>query len=80
MQQSHLTYWQQFAPWPKRNVNVIAWPNLVEKQRAELLGASLLGVCGKWQSQSGVRHLVAMRLVDLSYMLGEMETHSRNFH
>lgn len=61
------------------NVNVVVWPNLVEKQRNELLSASLLGVYGKWQCHSNVRHLVAMRLVDLSHLLGELETHSRDF-
>ncbi len=62
------------------NVNVIAWPALVERQRRELLGAKLLGVHGLWQSQNNVRHLVAKKLVDLSHLLGELETHSRNFH
>jgi len=61
------------------NVNVIVWPDLVEKQRAELLGARLLGVYGKWQSQNNVQHLVALRLVDLTYLLGELETRSRDF-
>ena len=61
------------------NVNVIVWPDLVEKQRAELLGARLLGVYGKWQYQNNVRHLIAMRLVDLSHLLGELETRSRDF-
>jgi error-prone DNA polymerase len=61
------------------NVNVIVWPNLMEKQRTELLRARLLGVYGKWQAQNNVRHLVAMRLVDLSHLLGELGTRSRNF-
>jgi len=61
------------------NVNVIVWPALAEQQRAALLGASLLGVYGKWQSQNNVRHLVAMRLVDLSHFLGELDTRSRDF-
>lgn len=61
------------------NVNVIVWPKLVEKQRAELLGASLLGVYGKWQCHNNVRHLVAMRLVDLSHLLGALDTRSRDF-
>ena len=60
-------------------VNVIVWPDLVEKQRIELSNARLLGVYGKWQSQHNVRHLVAMRLVDLSHFLGELETHSRDY-
>jgi hypothetical protein len=36
-------------------VNVIVWPDLVEKQRKELLGASLLGVYGIWQCERDVR-------------------------
>ncbi|KAB0325486.1 error-prone DNA polymerase [Janthinobacterium sp. PLB04] len=61
-------------------VNVICWPNLVEQQRKELMGAKLLGVYGVWQCERNVRHLVAKRLVDLSHMLGELDTKSRNFH
>jgi len=53
-------------------VNVIVWPALVEKQRKELLGASLLGVYGIWQCEGKVRHLVAKRLVDLSPLLGQL--------
>ena len=60
-------------------VNVIVWPALVEQQRRELLGASLLGVYGIWQSENEVRHLVAKRLVDLSAWLGRLATHSRDF-
>jgi len=60
-------------------VNVIVWPDLVEKQRKELLGASLLGVYGIWQCQNNVRHLVAKRLVDLSPLLGKLSTSSRDF-
>lgn len=60
-------------------VNVIVWPTLVEKQRKEVLDSSLLGVYGVWQSERGVRHLVAKRLVDLSWMLGRLTTSSRDF-
>jgi len=62
------------------NVNVIVWPSLVEQQRKEVMGAALLGVFGVWQCQNNVRNLVAKRLVDLSHMLGELDTRSRNFH
>jgi error-prone DNA polymerase len=55
-------------------------PELIERQRRELLGASLLGVYGSWQSVDGVRHLIAQRLVDLSDLLGGLNTQSRNFH
>jgi len=61
------------------DVNVIVWPDLVEKQRMELSNARLLGVYGKWQSQHNVQHLIAMRLVDLSHFLGELESHSRDY-
>ncbi|QAU36055.1 error-prone DNA polymerase [Janthinobacterium sp. 17J80-10] len=60
-------------------VNVILWPDLVERQRREVLGASLLGVYGVWQCENEVRHLVAKRLVDLSAWLGALSTQSRDF-
>jgi error-prone DNA polymerase len=61
------------------NVNVIVWPSLVEKQRKEVLGASLLAVYGVWQSEGEVRHLVAHRLVDMSHLLNGLQSVSRNF-
>jgi error-prone DNA polymerase len=61
------------------NVNVIVWPSLVEQQRKEVLGAALLGVYGVWQRAGEVRHLVAKRLVDMSHLLGRLDTTSRNF-
>lgn len=62
------------------NVNVIIRPVLLEKQRKEVLSAGLLAVFGVWQSVDGVRHLVAKRLVDLSHLLRDLPTVSRNFH
>jgi error-prone DNA polymerase len=61
------------------NVNVIVWPSLLEKQRREALSASLLAVYGTWQCEGEVRHLVAQRLVDMSHLLGDLATVSRNF-
>jgi error-prone DNA polymerase len=61
------------------NVNVIVWPSLLEKQRKEALGASLLAVYGTWQCQGEVRHLVAQRLVDMSHLLGGLTSTSRDF-
>jgi error-prone DNA polymerase len=62
------------------NTNVIIWPSLVERQRKEVMGASLLGVYGTWQCQNNVRNLVAGRLIDLSHLLGELDPRSRDFH
>ena len=60
-------------------INVIIWPSLVEKQRREVLSATLLGVYGIWQCEGEVRHLVAKRLVDMTHLLGQLATSSRNF-
>ncbi|MGA7777494.1 MAG: error-prone DNA polymerase [Paraburkholderia sp.] len=61
------------------NVNVIVWPSLLERQRKEVLGASLLAVYGVWQCEGEVRHLVAQRLVDLSHLLEGLQSTSRDF-
>ncbi|MGF6724784.1 error-prone DNA polymerase [Paraburkholderia sp. GAS41] len=61
------------------NVNVIVWPSLLERQRKEVLGASLLAVYGVWQCEGEVRHLVAQRLVDMSHLLGGLQSTSRDF-
>lgn len=59
-------------------INITVWPALVEKQCAKLMKASLLGGDGIWQSKSGVRNLIAKRLVDCSHLLGQLDTTSRN--
>jgi len=61
-------------------VNVIVWPQLIERQRRALLGARLLAVYGRWQRQGAVCHLVAGHLVDLSDWLGRLSVTSRDFH
>jgi error-prone DNA polymerase len=60
-------------------VNVIIWPSILEKFRREFLGASLIGIYGQWQADGDVKHLVAQRAIDLSTMLGALDTRSRNF-
>ncbi len=62
------------------SVNVIVHAALVETQRKELLGASLLAVAGVVQRQGEVVHLVAQRLEDHSRLLGRLATQSRDFH
>ncbi|SDE35318.1 error-prone DNA polymerase [Paraburkholderia lycopersici] len=62
------------------SVNVIVHAALVESQRKELLGASLLAVAGVVQREGEVVHLVAQRLEDHSRLLGRLATESRNFH
>ncbi len=62
------------------NVNVIVRAELAAKQYTPLTQSRLMGVYGVWQRQSGVCHLKASRLVDLSHLLGELHTRSRDFH
>jgi len=65
-------------------VNVIVWRALRERQRHELTRSRLLAVYGVWQRDDDtggqVRHLVARRLKDLTPLLGQLHTSSRDFH
>jgi error-prone DNA polymerase len=60
--------------------NVIVWRDLGDRQRRELLGSRLMAVYGRVEREGDVVHLVAGRLVDLTAMLGELPTRSRDFH
>jgi error-prone DNA polymerase len=60
--------------------NVIVWRDLSDRQRRELLGARLMAVYGRVEREGEVVHLIAGRLVDLTPMLGSLQTHSRDFH
>jgi error-prone DNA polymerase len=62
------------------NVNVVVWRQLGERQKAELLGARLLGVQGVIERDGDVVHLVARRLLDYSGLLGPLAAPSRDFH
>jgi error-prone DNA polymerase len=61
-------------------VNVVVWRDLVDSQRRELLGSSLMGVSGVVERQGEVVHLVARRLADHSRLLGRLSARSRDFH
>jgi error-prone DNA polymerase len=61
-------------------VQVIVWKRLRETQRHEVLRSRLMAVYGKWQREGDVKNLIAERLVDLTPLLGELETTSRDFH
>ena len=60
-------------------INVILWNPIILKQRREALGSRLLTVHGVWQSESGVKHVIAKRLVDHSHLLGSLTVDSRDF-
>ena len=60
-------------------VNVVVWPRLCEKQRAEILGASILAVDGVMETDGDVHHLIADRVHDFSHLAGGLESKSRDF-
>jgi error-prone DNA polymerase len=64
-------------------VNVIVWPDVLERWRREILGARLMTVYGTWQADTAtggqVMHLVARRVVDHTPLLGVLTVHSRDF-
>ena len=61
-------------------VNIVVWPDVALRQRKALLGARLLMVRGRWERVDGVQHLIAHDLRDLSYLLGDLQIDSRDFH
>ena len=64
-------------------VNVIVWPDHLERYRSAVLGGSLLTVYGTWQrdTETGgqVMNLLAQRIVDHSHLLGGLAVRSRDF-
>jgi len=52
--------------------NVIVWPKLFERYRPVVLGARYVAVTGPMQSESGVIHVVAERIDDLTVLLGRL--------
>jgi error-prone DNA polymerase len=49
--------------------NTIVWPAVFERFRPTVLGARLIAVTGKLQNESGVIHVVAERMEDLTPLL-----------
>jgi error-prone DNA polymerase len=62
------------------SVNVIVWKAVKEQFREVVYRARLMAVFGVWQREGEVRHVVAKRLVDLTHLLGDLSTVSRDFH
>jgi error-prone DNA polymerase len=57
--------------------NIIVWPKTFETFRPIVLGARLVAVTGKVQSQSGVIHVVAERIEDLTHMLAALSADAK---
>jgi len=55
--------------------NVIVWPKVFERLRPVVLGARYVAVTGLVQEESGVIHVVAERLEDLTHFLARLAEH-----
>ena len=55
--------------------NVIVWPKVFERLRPVVLGARYVAVTGRVQEESGVIHVVAEQLEDLTHFLARLAEH-----
>jgi error-prone DNA polymerase len=55
--------------------NAIVWPKVFERARPIVLGARYVAVSGRVQQESGVIHVVADRLEDLTPLLAQLADH-----
>ncbi|RLP52772.1 MAG: error-prone DNA polymerase [Ketobacter sp.] len=62
------------------NSNIVVWRDLVERNRATVVHSRLMKIKGVVEREGSVIHVIAGEITDCSYLLGELETHSRDFH
>ncbi|MFT4184535.1 MAG: error-prone DNA polymerase [Rhizobium sp.] len=59
--------------------NAIVWPKMFEKYRAIVMGARLVKIRGRLQSESGVIHVVVDYIEDMTPALGILQRDARRF-
>jgi error-prone DNA polymerase len=59
--------------------NAIVWKNVFETYRSVVMGARLVKISGRLQSASGVIHVVASHLEDMTPALGILQKEARGF-
>jgi DNA polymerase III alpha subunit len=59
--------------------NAIVWPKIFEKYRPVVMGARVVKIRGKLQSQNGVIHTVVEHIEDMTSMLGLLQREARRF-
>lgn len=62
------------------NSNIVIWKDLVERRRAIIVQAKLLKVKGIIERKDSVIHIIAGDVEDLTPLLGDLDTTSRDFH
>ncbi|WP_267551229.1 error-prone DNA polymerase [Rhizobium rhizogenes] len=59
--------------------NAIVWPKIFDKYRAIVMGARLVKIRGRLQSESGVIHVVVDYIEDMTSALGILQREARRF-
>jgi DNA polymerase III alpha subunit len=59
--------------------NIVVWPRSFEQFRPQVLGARFALVRGELQSESGVIHVIADHIEDLTPLLDELASDTRPF-
>jgi error-prone DNA polymerase len=54
--------------------NAVVWPKVFEQFRGEVLGSRFCAVDGYVQSESGVIHVIAKRILDFSPLLAKLSS------
>ncbi|MFT5790609.1 MAG: error-prone DNA polymerase, partial [Shewanella sp.] len=62
------------------NVNLVVWSATARAQRQAYLVSKIMKVSGILERKSGVTHVVAGKLIDISTALNELVVRSRDFH
>jgi len=62
------------------NVNVVVWQATARMQKQAFLTAKILKVTGILEREGDVMHVIAGKLTDLTHLLSEFRTKSRDFH
>ncbi|MEZ9596307.1 error-prone DNA polymerase [Shewanella sp. 10N.261.52.F9] len=62
------------------NVNLVVWSATARAQRQAYLVSKIMKVSGILERQSGVTHVVAGKLEDISHELDKLSIRSRDFH
>lgn len=62
------------------NINVVVWKATARAQKQAYLTARILEVVGIVEKEGEVIHVIAGRLQDLSHLMADLDTRSRDFH
>lgn len=62
------------------NINVVVWRATARAQKQAYLTAKILEVVGILEKEGEVIHVIAGRLNDLSHLMSDLDTRSRDFH